>query len=435
METKIDIYGSAKQLEKVLARIRTKTFRFEENREHILAFDDFNANRRLGVRRRMKMLNHLAVLDGLVDVPFFKVDKEHLRSLVTRFRNDEIQKSTRLPSNLRKNQNYGETTKRDFLKIFRHFERWLVHEDLYKGKNPIFMNDRFLWYNRKDVRPEPVILTQKQIETLIPEFHGAENKAAITLMFDIGSRPEETFNIRYKDVTWDAEKKKYFVQIRFNKENSYPRTVDAPFSTEALNAYLATDEAKQKDGDSPLFTISPVKLRQKLQYFARKLFNLDVDLYTLRHSSIQMWLEFYGGSVVWMANRFGWSYASAPAELKTYLARSKCLIPDRQELARVDTIGELTNENFRTKVQLEQVQTQMMTMERNMALLGNIVRMAPELMEMDESSVPPCDENFLSAPKGNSAFCCKGGNWVPNYALGAKTYLSARNVFTSGKVG
>lgn len=361
---KIDIYNSEARLKAGIEGIKTAKIK---NKKLLLEYDKSNFAHGIGYRYRLKALKSLRVVDSWFNKDFTRITRKDMEDIILKLREDKIKKVHVMKG---MSSVYSETTKNDYLKVFRKFMRWLFREGKYKGDLQNFLSD-FSYKQDRNKKKQPDILSLDQVSLLCDKLKSLKYRTAVLVFFDSGARPEELANIRIRDIEWDIKTRKYWTNIRYEKLNSHPRKIDLPYCTELLKKYLSS-ERKSAGPDEPLFIISLKKLRDTINPVSKKLFGHNCNLYTLRHSSIQNYYDIYKGNLLWMANRYGWSYGNAAKELGTYANRSKVSLPDGSELAHQDKLGELTIDKTKMQTQIDIMSKQIENLEKMISFSQNL---------------------------------------------------------------
>jgi integrase len=302
--------------------------------------------------------------DPWFNKPFSEITREDCRNIIKKLINDDFRRRNTLINCKNAGGKYSETTKKTYVKHLKQLSRWIYLES--KNKPQFDENGRQLTFDQifscftyqmdQDKIKEPEIISLHQAE-LISDTSNLKLGTLIMVGFDTGFRPEELWNIRIKDVQWDSDKKKYWIYCQFPKKNSKKRVIDVPLCTKWLNKYLAINRDK-KNGelDEPLFKVAYKYAGKYLKNKCKELFGFRIDMYTLRHSSIQYYLEIYKRDFIALADRYGWSYGTVGKRLMDYLARSKVRLPDASELVRKDRVDELKGENDKLKAKLDSIE-------------------------------------------------------------------------------
>lgn len=372
---KVDIRNSERVWKTASEGFEAARISVSENKNLILEYIEHLKLRDTSPRRLAKVLNHLKVLSEWYGKEFTKIMKVDNDRVITGLRNDTFKKHNvkfkRNPTNpderivlvMESDNAYSPRTKLDFVKIMRQFARWLNRKKLLSDFEDKF--ETFCYNIKKSEKVDPTILRREEVELIANSMPTLQKKCLVMLLFDSGIRPEEMANVRVHDVSWDAERKKYWVHVTFPKEQSYARSIDVPVCTNLLKEYLHVNEDFQRKSlTEPLFKTDFNSLRILFQERCSKLLNrCDVNLYTLRHSSVQFYCdEVYNGNVKALCDRYGWSYSTRM--LQVYLSRSKARLPDGSELANKDRIQELELNNECLQRQLEQHEKQVENLQQ-----------------------------------------------------------------------
>ena len=400
METsRIKLHNPDMKYELVLSRFKKSKKINPENKRLILEFLEYkkDSNPRITLSRLDRLLSTFITCESWFNKPFSEITKEDCKIVIKKLINNEFKRKISLGNIKANNDDYSETTKKDYIKNLKQLLRWIYYESKNKpqiderGKeltyDQIFSN--FVYQIDQDRIKEPTIITLDQAE-VIAEKSSLTLGTIMMLSFDSGFRPEELWNIRIKDVKWEEEKKKYWIYCQFPKKGSKKRVVDVPLCTKWLNRYLTSNE-DNRNGlfDAPLFRIS---YKYASLYFAKKcegLFGYKIDMYTLRHSSIQYYLEIYNRDFIALADRYGWSYGSVGDRLKDYLARSKVRLPDASALVRKDKIDDMKkeNESLKSKIELIEQKLQRESDERKRDLQDYAVKLLSDMKMINPNQV------------------------------------------------
>jgi integrase len=283
----------------------------------------------------IKYVTHFSTIEKWFDKRFNEITRIDFEDVLLKLKKDEI-------INIRGDV-YSEDSKECYLWDLRSLMKWIFMNGLYFEKNMNYdqvFGDTTYVKNRDE--SEPVIVELHKIKEAANKC-GLKMKFLILLGFDSGARPSELYNIRRKDINWNKSKKSYEVYIRYPKVKSYKRNIDVPYCEEIINEYF---NKYTFEPDEPV-----IKIKYKFANgYLKKLFReigiegngkKKVNLYTLRHCSIQHYIELYKGNHQHLAIRYGWSLATVPKRISGYTARSSFALPDSFDLVNQSKIKDI----------------------------------------------------------------------------------------------
>lgn len=302
-----------------------------------------------------KKIHHLEAIDNYwINKPFNKLSRKDIRKLYKDLHENKIL--------TKKKKFYSEDSKTSYLKTFRRLMKFMFRRKLYYDKS-VSYEESFgdLKYKRNDDDREPTIFSMEQLKQMC-SLASPKMRIVIALGGDAGARPEEMWNIHRKHITWDKNRQVYDVYINSPKKNSKGRTCDSPYFTDIIKYYLASFDLKP---DDYVVKLDEYHINRQLKVLAKKigveapkdknLRKKSLSIYSLRHSSIQNFYDLYGGNLIYMANRYGWSPKSTPQRLDGYMARSKVNLPDSGELANQPKVTEIE-----TRLRIKEVEIEML---------------------------------------------------------------------------
>lgn len=258
------------------------------------------------------------------------------------------------------------------LSTHKAFLKWLWRYDYNTEKQASSFDKEFkegyIWVVDNQDLEEPIIFTLEERTKVLSTFdeiiknsrdHKQFNlwvisKCVFGLCWDAGLRPQELFNLKREHITWDEHKNNYWLFVNHPKKGSQRRKIDLPYSTEVINEYLSQFEIKSNELFFKPLSVKPSHYYRAIEYKVKRVLKkVGIDkkfnLYSLRHSSIQHYLELYQANYQALAKRYGWSFASVQARLHGYLARSQVNLPDSNHLRREDEIKKMKDQLLKDK--------------------------------------------------------------------------------------
>lgn len=329
MEDKIDIHKIRERFGRALNKFKSDENINLRNKEIILRFIfeckigrtiKGKAKKKIGEPRLMKYLYMLKTLSGWLNKPFDEVNQEELEKLVLGIEENVYKK---------REKNYSEGTQIDYKKVLNKFYKWLGHNEMLE-----FMDMSC------QIRDVPVI-TRDEMERLVNGTPESILKAAITVLFDGGTRAEEFLNLRIKDVTkktYDNDNDCYWINIRYSK--TFARNIPLPISTRYLSDWLVEHPGKD-DPEAQLFPFSYTVLREKVSKLSLKVLKKRVWLHMLRHSSATYWAPKMNRYQ--LCAKYGWAFSSHMPD--RYIERKGIIFEQIAEKGDVDQTTRLQKEN------------------------------------------------------------------------------------------
>jgi len=308
-----------------------------------------------------KKVDHLkAVSRWLNSKPFNALIQADIRTLYLSLKDNTIKTA--------KGENYSEENKKLILKSFYRFMRYIFRNQLHEDKTQnyeLLFGD--LKYKKNHDDREPVIIPQEKLKQMV-NFASHNMKIILMLGGDSGLRPEELFNVKREHISWDNKNKIYNVFVNAPKTGSRRRTADLGFTSEVMKYWLETSDLKPSDF---VVQLVPDYINRQLKEYCKRVGiestnGKSISIYSLRHSSIQEYVELYRGNIVILANRYGWKYSTAPRRLEDYLARSKVGMPNAGELANQTKIEDVVTQLRVRDAEIEYMREQLKKIERFM---------------------------------------------------------------------
>jgi integrase len=228
--------------------------------------------------------------------------------------------------------------KRDFRRDFGAFWSW-HRTKTYKTAHKIIPDVMEYISGPKQSRPDFVFFTFEQLRDVILQQTNSEDiKALLMIVFDLGARPSEFYNIRKADISFSDSDNKYMVEIPEETSKTFGRKIKLWISSTILQNYLKRNEFDDTDF---VFLKHKYRIDKFLQRMnkARTVKEISekhgksITMYDFRHCSVCYYLNRYPTAKD-MKYRFGWKkesmieYYTRFLGMQDYLSEEDMLSPE-----------------------------------------------------------------------------------------------------------
>jgi integrase len=245
--------------------------------------------------------------------------------------------------------------KRDFKKDFSTFWEWHRQRSFkLKGQKVESITDYLS--TPLESKPKFVYFTLDDLKSKIMSATNNEDlKAVLLVMFDLGARPSEFYNLRLNDFEMSKDRKKYLVNIPEEISKTYGRKIHLWLSTTALKNYV---QRNKFSGDDLIFINKKSHVKKFLWEINKRsdvkkltaTVAKSITFYDFRHSSACYYLNRYGTKE--MKYRFGWKQESEIEYYTSYLGKQDFLTED--QLLSPEDKTQIEKELADVKVQLNE---------------------------------------------------------------------------------
>jgi integrase/recombinase XerD len=185
MKKGFDIHNFNHRMELALAGLRQNQNVSLHNRLKILEFLDYLETQEVGLPRRIKYLLNLGRFAAMLQTDFEKATRKDIESLLLTYGRLEL----------------ADETKSVFKIMLRRFYRWL------KDPNDEQYPPEVSWVktgkkNGRKILPDE-ILSEEDVGALIRAADWSRDKAFVSMLFDLGSRPGEFLSLQRKNLAFD----------------------------------------------------------------------------------------------------------------------------------------------------------------------------------------------------------------------------------------
>lgn len=359
---KIDIHNTERAYETALNSLKNERLVYARNKELILKFlwdckvgktVKGRAKKKIGKRRLMKYLFTLKKLSIWIGRPFDEVSQDEMERFISDLEDNVFKNGER---------NYSERTKLDFKKSLCKFYKWLGRGNLLE------------FVDTSPVETDVPVLRRDEVEKLVNSTPFVWFKAAIMILFDGGSRIEETLNIRFKDLTvreYKDDSRCHWINIRHSK--TFGRTIPLPLCGECLRELRYTHPSRD-DPEAPLFSISYPAFRKRLRILSMKVLSKKVTPHMLRHSSATYWAPKMNRYQ--LCAKYGWAFSSDMPD--RYIKRKGIIFDEIAQKGDTDQFSKLQSENRKLKDNLDKLEKGYQTVKKALEFVMPIVMEDPE---------------------------------------------------------
>lgn len=292
---KIDIHNSAKRYAAAKERWKNDKSLSKRNRELILTFlreaelgkTVLNKQKKkIEDRACLKYGNNLKTCAQFLKKDFDKVNRQDMEDFIEPLEKDIILKKNGKP--------YSLQTKRDLKIVLRKFYKHLL------GNNETYPNV-VSWMDISMCPEYYTTVSAAEIQKIVRAVESTLDKAAISVLFDLGARIEEFLNIRLHEVI--KTEKGYKIQISFSK--TFTRTLPLDASIPYLEDWLKI----HPKSDARLFPRSYDQSLQRLKQISEKVIGIKINNQIVRHSKATQ-LAQAGVGRYQMCEWMGWAMSS-----------------------------------------------------------------------------------------------------------------------------
>ncbi len=240
------------------------------------------------------------IVNYLGGVTLTEITEEKLEKFFDELNKDKIKKANGEP--------YKD--KRDFKRDFSSFWHWHMVKTYKEQKTNIPDITEYITTPRES-KPKFVFFTLEDLrDKILTKTNNEDLRAVLLILFDMGARPSEFFNIRRKDVSYSESDKKFMVEIPEEISKTFGRKIKLWISSTAMKNYLNKHNFESND---LLF----IKKRNTIKKFFQDIhkdkevknicfqYEKTLSLYDFRHSSSCYYLNKYPTAKD-MKYRFGW---------------------------------------------------------------------------------------------------------------------------------
>ena len=292
---KIDIHNSAKKYAAAKERWKKDRSISKRNREIILNFLQdaelgktilHKQKKKIGDRACLKYGNNLIRCTKFLKKDFDTVTRKNMENFIDDLEKDRILTKNETP--------YSAQTKRDFKIALRKFYKHLF------GNGETY--PEIVSWMDTSLSPEYYIaISASDVQKLVQATKCSLDKAAISMLFDLGARIEEFLNIRLDDVI--KTEKGYKVQINFSK--TFTRTLPLDKSIPYLDEWLTIHPKHVPQ----LIPRSYNQSLDKLKQLSKKVIGIKINNQIIRHSKATQ-LAQAGVGRYQMCEWMGWAMSS-----------------------------------------------------------------------------------------------------------------------------
>ncbi|MDP2749574.1 MAG: site-specific integrase [Nanoarchaeota archaeon] len=200
--------------------------------------------------------------------------------------------------------------KRDFKRDFSSFWHWHMMKT-YKTKDQRINDITEYITTNKESRPDFLFFTLDELkEKILSNTNNEDLKALFLVLFDLGARPAEFYNLKLKDVRWSDSDNKYLIDIPEEVSKTFGRKIKLWISSIILKKYLARHDFQPEDYifikkknhmKKFLFELNKKEIWKQFNQKVHK----NITFYDFRHSSSCYYLNKYPTAKD-MKYRFGW---------------------------------------------------------------------------------------------------------------------------------
>lgn len=219
----------SKLVETRILSLRKKDKLSKRNKEFVLEFVRYATTEGVGERRIVKYFGLLKNIDKWLGKDFDKATKEDIERIV----------------GIVNTSNYQEWTKWSYRVIIKKFWKWLEGEDDEYPKKVKWIKAR---QGHPNITVPEDLITREDLKILIESSTSDRDRCIIALLYESGVRIEELLNLKIKDVDFQSDPVKIFVDARKTKtKRKIPIVESVPYITRWLNSH------PDRKPESPLF--------------------------------------------------------------------------------------------------------------------------------------------------------------------------------------
>jgi integrase len=297
MKKGFDIHNFNHRMENALAGLRENQKVSLHNRLKILEFLDYLETQGIGLPRRIRYVLQVGKFAAMLPMDFEKATRKDIEALLLKYGRLELE----------------DETKSAFKIMLKRFYRWLKDpEDQQYPPEVSWIKTSVK--NSRRILPEE-ILNEKEVEALIRAAESPRDKAFVSMLFDLGSRPGEFLSLQRKNIAFD--KLGGFVLVEGKMGQRRQRLIiSVPFLAKWLeehpdknpeaSLWVHERQGCHEDGIVSLDYYSARKLLQRLK--KKTGIQKPVNPYSFRHARA----TFLANSLTEAQLRqvFGWTQAS-----------------------------------------------------------------------------------------------------------------------------